>query len=166
MILKSHFCGQNPVLMPAWFRSHFSVPGRGRRAAAHCTGGHFPTQGSRSVSLPWVIPSGGQRSRGKWLSCHSVATVRSKLELDFPAYENLYFSNRFFQQYFSLCYLYLSLPTLFFVPCCTLAVLVLISKPTYAPLSKLPGCGMFYVCLLAPRLHWDYMMSRFPCSQT
>lgn len=123
MILKSHFCGQNPVLMPAWFRSHFPVPGRGRRAAAHCTGGHFPTQGSQSVSLPWVIPSGGQRSRGKWLSCHSVATVRSKLELDFPAYENLYFSNRLFPTVF---FLMLSIfESSYFVlcallhPCCT-----------------------------------------------
>lgn len=153
MILKSHFCDQNPALVPAWFRFHFPVPGGGRAAAAHCTGGHFPTQGTPECVPAMCNPFWGTRQwRGahvhQWLSCHSVATVSSKPELAFPAYENLYFPNRLS----SLYYLYLSLPPLLFVSCCTRAVLVLISKPTHVPLSKLPGCGMFYVSLLAPKL--------------
>lgn len=118
------FCGQNPALAPAWFRSHIPFPGRGRRAAPHCTGGRFPTQGTPGCVPAMGNPFWGTKEwRGahvhQWLSCRSVATVWSKPELVFPAYENLYFSIR-------LCLLMLSIfeyssfaLCVPFHPCCT-----------------------------------------------
>lgn len=141
--------------------------GEGEELLLTALGAIFLLRAPPSVSLLQAIPSGGQRS-GEEHTCTSgwAATEWQPCDPNLSWPSLLMKICIFPTGCASLCYLYLSVPPFLFVSPCTRAVFVLISKPTHVPLSKLPGYGMFYASLLAPKLQWDYMMSRFPCSQT
>lgn len=51
IIFKRHFCGQNPVLMPVWFRFCFPISGEGEELLLTARGTIFLLRAPLSVSL-------------------------------------------------------------------------------------------------------------------